>query len=81
MERSNLVSFRVINPRPAIAPAFLPLRFDPDRRERKPEGRSTRLGLGLYIAERIVHGRGGMLEAPVSGAQGRRHAATFSWLR
>ena len=77
MERGNLAIFCVINHGPAITPAFLPLLFDPFRRERKPEGRSAGLGLGLYISERIIHGHGGKLEAHSSETDGTRFEATF----
>lgn len=77
MERGNLVSFSVMNHGAPIAPAFLPLLFDPFRRERKPEGRSAGLGLGLYISERIIKGHGGKLEVQSSEAHGTRFEATF----
>jgi signal transduction histidine kinase len=77
MERGNLASFCVTNHGTAIAPDLLPLLFDPFRRERKPEGRSAGLGLGLYISERIIQGHGGKLEAQSSEAHGTRFEAIF----
>jgi len=53
-----------------IAPTFLPLLFDPFRRERKPEGRSAGLGLGLYISERIVRAHGGRIRVTSSEGEG-----------
>jgi len=64
------VSLGVRNYGPPIDPAFLPLLFDPFRRERKPEGRSAGLGLGLYISERIVRAHGGTIRVSSSEREG-----------
>jgi signal transduction histidine kinase len=77
MEKGDLVSFYVMNHGAAIAQDLLPFLFDPFRRERKAEGRSAGLGLGLYISERIIRGHGGTLEAQSSEAHGTRFEATF----
>ena len=64
------MSFSVRNYGPPIDPSFLPLLFDPFRRQRKPEGRSAGLGLGLYISERIVRAHGGTIRVESSQKEG-----------
>jgi signal transduction histidine kinase len=64
------VSLSVRNYGPPIDPGFLPLLFDPFRRQRKPEGRSAGLGLGLYISERIVRAHGGTIRVESSEKKG-----------
>lgn len=64
------VSFSVRNYGTPIDPSFLPLLFDPFRRQRKPEGRSAGLGLGLYISERIVRAHGGTIRVESSEKEG-----------
>ncbi len=46
----------------AIAPGLLPHLFDPFRSGREQSGRGDGLGLGLYIAERIVAAHGGRID-------------------
>lgn len=48
------------------------LLFDPFKRDRKTKGRSEGLGLGLYIAERIVQAHDGTLELQSSIESGTR---------
>lgn len=64
------VRFSVRNYGTPIDPSFLPLLFDPFRRQRKPEGRSAGLGLGLYISERIVRAHGGTIQVESSEKDG-----------
>ncbi|HEU4579159.1 MAG TPA: ATP-binding protein [Polyangiaceae bacterium] len=64
------VSLSVRNYGAPIDPDFLPLLFDPFRRQRKPEGRSAGLGLGLYISERIVRAHGGTIRVESSEQEG-----------
>jgi signal transduction histidine kinase len=64
------VSLSVRNYGTPIDPAFLPLLFDPFRRQRKPEGRSAGLGLGLYISERIIRAHGGTVRVRSSEQEG-----------
>jgi signal transduction histidine kinase len=64
------VSFSVRNYGTPIDPSSLPLLFDPFRRQRKPEGRSAGLGLGLYISERIVRAHGGTIRVESSQKDG-----------
>ncbi|HWZ92298.1 MAG TPA: ATP-binding protein, partial [Polyangiaceae bacterium] len=54
---------------PAIDPAFMPLLFDPFRRE-KPCSSSSGLGLGLYISEQIITLHGGELRVTSSAEMG-----------
>jgi signal transduction histidine kinase len=76
-QREKLVSLSVLNYGPPIEPDSMPLLFDPFRRVRRPEARSEGLGLGLYIAERIVHAHGGMLEVRSSLEAGTTFEAFF----
>jgi signal transduction histidine kinase len=64
------VTFSVRNYGTPIDSSFLPLLFDPFRRQRKPEGRSAGLGLGLYISERIVRAHGGTIRVESSEKEG-----------
>jgi signal transduction histidine kinase len=59
-----------------IAPAFLPLLFNPFARAEKP-GRSDGLGLGLYISERIVVAHGGTVEVESTWEKGTRFEVTL----
>jgi signal transduction histidine kinase len=59
----------------AIAPAFMPMLFDPFQRER-PEARSGGLGLGLYISERIVAAHGGTIDVESTAESGTRFEVT-----
>jgi hypothetical protein len=59
----------------AIAPAFMPMLFDPFQRER-PEARSEGLGLGLYISERIVAAHGGTIDVESTAESGTRFEVT-----
>jgi signal transduction histidine kinase len=69
-EAEAQVTFSVRNYGTPIDPSFLPLLFDPFRRQRKPEGRSAGLGLGLYISERIVRAHGGTIRVESSQKEG-----------
>ncbi|HKO91251.1 MAG TPA: MEDS domain-containing protein [Polyangiaceae bacterium] len=71
------ISLSVRNYGVPIAPGFLPLLFDPFRRDRKPEGRSEGLGLGLYISERIVRAHGGAMLVTSCALDGTRFEAIF----
>jgi len=75
--QGQAVSLSVRNYGVPIAPEFLPLLFDPFRRERKPEGRSEGLGLGLYISERIVRAHDGQMVVTSSAPLGTRFEAIF----
>jgi len=58
-----------------IAPELVPFIFDPFRRaEEQGKSKSNRLGLGLYIAEQIVHGHGGSISVHSTASEG----TTFS---
>lgn len=69
--RDTVVGVAVRNHGPPIAPALLPLLFNPFERD-KPGNRSDGLGLGLYISERIVDAHGGTIEVESSAAEGTR---------
>jgi len=71
------ISLSVRNYGVPIAAGFLPLLFDPFRRERKPEGRSEGLGIGLYISERIVRAHGGEMVVTSSALDGTLFEAIF----
>ncbi len=60
--RPELVALSVNNAG-AIAPALLPELFDPFRSGARGAGRSSGLGLGLYIVDQIVRGHGGSVRA------------------
>ena len=55
---------------PAIDAGFLPVIFNPFARSEKTSGRSSGLGLGLYISERIVDAHGGTLSVRSSAEEG-----------
>lgn len=76
-EQGGRISLCVLNHGAPIDPEFLPYLFDPLRRERKPEGRSEGLGLGLYISERIVRAHGGEIVVTSHALEGTRFQATF----
>jgi len=76
-EQGERISLSVLNHGVPIDPEFLPLLFDPLRRERKPEGRSEGLGLGLYISERIVRAHGGEIVVTSHALLGTKFRATF----
>jgi PAS domain S-box-containing protein len=59
--RPVAVSLMVQNHGTPIDPAFLPMLLNPFARAEKPRGRSTGLGLGLYISERIIDAHRGQL--------------------
>ncbi len=68
----DVVRLTVANPG-RIAPETLPTLFNPFRRVRLDQpagGRSQGLGLGLYIARRIVVGHGGQITVITAEAQG-----------
>jgi signal transduction histidine kinase len=76
-EREQLVSLSILNYGTPIDPDSMPLLFDPFRRVRRPEARSEGLGLGLYIAERIVHAHGGKIDVRSSLEGGTTFEASF----
>jgi signal transduction histidine kinase len=57
--------------------SFLPLLFNPFARSGRPQGKSGGLGLGLYIAERIVDGHGGTLSVQSTEETGTTFAVTL----
>lgn len=67
----DVVILGVVNAGKPIDPAFVPLLFDPFRRD-KPHGQSDGLGLGLYISERIVTAHGGTIRVASSEETGTR---------
>lgn len=75
--RGGVASVDIHNYGPPIDPAFMPLLFDPFRRGEKPRARSDGLGLGLYVAERIVSAHGGKIEVESSHASGTRFEVIF----
>lgn len=68
--RGQEASVRVHNHGQPIEPAFLPVLFDPFKRGGSARGRSQGLGLGLYIADRIVRAHGGRIEVASSPQAG-----------
>jgi signal transduction histidine kinase len=63
------VALKVHNSGPPISPALIPTIFEPFRRgldDRSPQG----LGLGLYIAEQIVHAHHGTISVESTGEDG-----------
>jgi signal transduction histidine kinase len=56
-----------VNNAGAIAPELLPELFNPFRSGGSPRGRSSGLGLGLYIVDQIVRGHGGQVSARSDG--------------
>ncbi|MCW5835294.1 MAG: HAMP domain-containing histidine kinase, partial [Labilithrix sp.] len=68
--RADAVRIEVHNGGPPIDPADRALLFEPFKRSRKSKGPSEGLGLGLYIAERIVRAHDGALEVESSAEGG-----------
>jgi nitrogen-specific signal transduction histidine kinase len=60
-----------------IPPEFLGLLFDPFKRARSKRDGSGGLGLGLYIAERIMSAHGGSISVRSTASEGTRFDATF----
>lgn len=73
--RGEMVSVRVHNHGRPIEAANIPMLFDPWRRG-ETEGRDG-LGLGLYIAERIISAHGGTIEVESSEIGGTRFEVIF----
>jgi signal transduction histidine kinase len=74
-----IVTVTVTNPG-TIAPELIPVLFNPFRRARSDHGRRERshgLGLGLYIARRIVLGHGGDLTVTSSDERGTAFCAVI----
>jgi signal transduction histidine kinase len=72
IERGAVASLNVLNWGTPISATLLPLLFDPFRRAKEPRGRADGLGLGLYIAERIIRAHGGRIEVASSAEAGTR---------
>jgi signal transduction histidine kinase len=72
IERGSVTSLSVQNWGAPIGADLLPLIFDPFRRAKNAPGRADGLGLGLYIAERIVSAHGGKIEVASSAEAGTR---------
>ncbi len=68
--REDALTIEVHNFGAPIAEDERALLFEPFKRSRKSKGRSEGLGLGLYIAQRIVSAHGGTLEAETSAERG-----------
>ncbi len=66
------VRVRVENGGPPIDAQFLPVLFNPFVRNSKPASRTSGLGLGLYISERIVDAHGGRVDVRSSSEEGTR---------
>ncbi|MBX3229435.1 MAG: HAMP domain-containing histidine kinase [Labilithrix sp.] len=64
------VAIDVYNQGPPIDPALLPTLFDPFKRTRYPCTRSAGLGLGLYIADRIVRAHDGRIAVESAAEKG-----------
>lgn len=64
------VVIEVQNEGPVLDPAVVPSLFDPFKRTCDPCRRSAGLGLGLYIADRIVRAHGGNLTVRSSAESG-----------
>ena len=75
--RPTEVSFTVQNHGPPIAPAFLPLLFNPFSRAQEAPGPSAGLGLGLYISERIIAAHHGKLSVQSSCEAGTSFEVTL----
>jgi signal transduction histidine kinase len=76
--REEDVVFTVHNRSPVIRPSELPGIFSPFKRLQASEGAPTgSLGLGLYIAERIVTAHGGTITAASSDAVGTSFTVTL----
>jgi signal transduction histidine kinase len=70
----------VHNDGPPIAPELLPIVFDPFRGNTARSNRSQGLGLGLFIAERIVVAHGGRIEVDSTAAAGTTFKVTVPGL-
>jgi PAS domain S-box-containing protein len=66
------VRVRIENGGPPIDAQFLPVLFNPFVRTSKPASRTSGLGLGLYISERIVDAHGGRVDVRSSPEEGTR---------
>jgi hypothetical protein len=75
-EDDHAVRIGVHNQGDPIDPSFVPLLFNPFARKEQ-RGRSDGLGLGLYIAERIVFMHGGKIEVESSPETGTRFDVTL----
>lgn len=76
--REEDVVLTVHNRSPVIRPSELPGIFSPFKRLRASEGTAVgSLGLGLYIAERIVTAHGGTIKAASSDAIGTTFTVTL----
>jgi signal transduction histidine kinase len=75
--RSGIATIVVHNYGAPIDPALVPLLFDPFKRGDKARTRSDGLGLGLFIAERIVAAHGGKIEVESTHDLGTRFEARF----
>jgi signal transduction histidine kinase len=73
--RQGVATASVHNFGAPIDPALVPTLFDPFRRGVRRDGNG--LGLGLYIAERIVSAHGGKIEVDSSVEAGTRFEAVF----
>ncbi len=73
----STVSLTVQNHGPPIDPDFLPLLFSPFARGGRAGGSAAGLGLGLYIAERIIDAHGGKLLVESSLEAGTRFEVTL----
>ena len=81
----DAVTIRVHNGGLAISPErldglFNPMKPDTSLRKRSCQGRTGNLGLGLYIAERIVSAHGGRIEVASSQIQGTTFTVHLSRL-
>jgi signal transduction histidine kinase len=76
--RGPMASISVHNYGAAIDPELLPRLFDPFKRAVWRKGRADGLGLGLYIAERIVTAHGGNIEVESTSETGTRFEAIFA---
>lgn len=75
--RDDQARLFVHNYGPAIDPSLLGTLFEPFRRVSPSSQRRDGLGLGLYIASRIVRAHGGMLQVASSEAFGTRFEAAL----
>jgi signal transduction histidine kinase len=71
LRREGTCGIEVHNYGSPIEPSFMPLLFDPFKRD-KPCVGSNGLGLGLYISERIVAAHEGKIEVSSSAEAGTR---------
>jgi signal transduction histidine kinase len=74
---ATAVRLCVHNEGPAIDPKFMPFLFDPFSRPEKLPGPSEGLGLGLYIADRIVKAHDGIIDAVSSPENGTTFEVTI----